>query len=569
MDDGGLFLRDVVMPGGKRCTRTVVSRTLVGEPGSTYRYLGLRLFSHPWRDVDDAGDATTTRTTTTGAGGGGGTLRDLGYSPGVASALLSMGNANASLITRTSDVLDSHVSHNRVGPGGMVGSAEYNLTLVNKMEPDAAGTKRDHDYGMGKVSVGWHRDSGLQDFSSIAVYQTLTTTNSRAASKSKKTGKTTTPSPKMTHGDNGVSSSSPSSSSSSSSSWGVALRAMDGGSGGPLQSIPALLVPLPSKSVYYMLDDFNHNHEHAVISPSGRGGGGGGGDTTTRYSSTHRVAREGRGTWQYIRDKARGVVASSSATISNDASSSSSSSRKEREAIVSRVRAQQGLMTEIEFDWLRQWHVQGRRHASLHTYWHGPIRHLCDVYSELECATCAILDSISREDDGGKTTTAATTTGGGGREQRWPRAVTEDLFDVLIESLTERSALRASWRERYRDPIYADIPEDERPFPCPCLDRQKGGGGESGGRGGLPEDLDSLVSRLRRWRSAFVISEEEKFDVGREGGGDGGVKTMTGAKELKGRQRGKTSKSAVGSLTKKESKQRASNWERLRANLKK
>ena len=72
MDDGGLFLRDVVMPGGKRCTRTVVSRTLVGEPGSTYRYLGLRLFSHPWRDVDDAGDATTTTTTSTGAGGGGG-----------------------------------------------------------------------------------------------------------------------------------------------------------------------------------------------------------------------------------------------------------------------------------------------------------------------------------------------------------------------------------------------------------------------------------------------------------------------------------------------------------------
>jgi len=81
--------------------------------------------------------------------------------------------------------------------------------------------------------------------------------------------------------------------------------------------------------------------------------------------------------------------------------------------------------------------------------------------------------------------------------------------------------------------------------------------------------LDSLVSRLRRWRSAFVISEEEKSDFVREGGGDGGVKTMTGAKKLKGRQRGKTSKSAVGSLTKKESKQRASNWERLRANLKK
>ena len=37
---------------------------------------------------------------------------------------------------------------------------------------------------------------------------------------------------------------------------------MDGGAGGPVTTIPPLLVPLPSGSVYYMLDDFNHNHEH-------------------------------------------------------------------------------------------------------------------------------------------------------------------------------------------------------------------------------------------------------------------------------------------------------------------
>ena len=209
-----------------------------------------------------------------------------------------------------------------------VGSADYNLTLVNKME--ATSTKKDlkqeNAYGMGKISVGWHRDSGLRDFSSIAVYQTL---------------KDTPP--------------------NESQPWGVALRAMDGGSGGVLNDVPPLVVPLPSGSLYYMLDEFNHNHEHAVIA----GGGG------IRYSSTHRVAREGAGTWQYIRDKVksflstmeqydmeRGIVKDS------DPSTPDQSSRKRSEKkLISHVRAQQNLMTEIEFEWIRQWYIQGKTHA--------------------------------------------------------------------------------------------------------------------------------------------------------------------------------------------------------------
>jgi alpha-ketoglutarate-dependent dioxygenase FTO len=36
------------MAGGKHSSRTFVKRTLVGDPGITYKYLGLRLFAHPW-----------------------------------------------------------------------------------------------------------------------------------------------------------------------------------------------------------------------------------------------------------------------------------------------------------------------------------------------------------------------------------------------------------------------------------------------------------------------------------------------------------------------------------------
>jgi alpha-ketoglutarate-dependent dioxygenase FTO len=316
MDD--LFLYDTIQPGKKRLTRTSVTRTLVGDPGSTYKYLGLRLFSHPWVDVDENGNATSNTKKP------GSTLRNIGYPSKIAAALIEMGRANDYLRERSNELLEKDVSPNVV-PAGLVGSAEYNLTLVNKM--DSSATKRDlkieSSYGMGKVSVGWHRDSGLKDFSSIAVYQSL-------------------------HGVKD---------SKACDGWGVALRAMDGGAGSALASVPALCVPLPSGSLYYMLDDFNHNHEHAVIA----------GSDGVRYSSTHRVAREGQGTWQYIRDKtdqflvlAAGVDFNTG-IVSKNSEGSTPSAKRQKDKFVSIVRSQQMLMSEIEFEWLRQWFVQGHK----------------------------------------------------------------------------------------------------------------------------------------------------------------------------------------------------------------
>ena len=469
MDKGGLFLYDVVQPGKKRLTRTSVTRCLVGDPGSTYKYLGLRLFSHPWTDVDSNGNSI--QHTMTGS-----SLKKLGYSDKTTSALISMGCINSTLTKRSKAMLQEFVSPH-VNP---VGSADYNLTLVNKMESIATkkDLKQENTYGMGKTSVGWHRDSGLRDFSSIAVYQSLKDTP-----------------PNESH------------------PWAVALRAMDGGSGGVLNDVPPLVVPLPSGSLYYMLDEFNHNHEHAVIS----GGGG------IRYSSTHRVAREGAGTWQYIRDKVqsffstmeqfdmeRGIVKDS------DTNNDQSSRKRNEKKLMSHVRAQQTLMTEIEFEWIRQWYIQGKQHWHGHPYWHGPIKNLTESFGELEKAASKLLSLLSSSSQS-------------------ISHVTEDLYDVLIEAYTERSRLCSMWIERYRDPIFDNIPEDERPIPCPCL--------------GKVEDTDKVVSQLRQWRSTFVDkSSDDPHDMKRN------------PKSKK--------KSKKGSLTKKESKARSSNWEKLKATMK-
>ena len=44
LENGGIFRADVTQPFGlgTKCAVTYVTRTLAGEPGTTYKYLGLR-----------------------------------------------------------------------------------------------------------------------------------------------------------------------------------------------------------------------------------------------------------------------------------------------------------------------------------------------------------------------------------------------------------------------------------------------------------------------------------------------------------------------------------------------
>ncbi|KAL7501185.1 hypothetical protein ACHAWT_011046 [Skeletonema menzelii] len=487
LERGGLFLYDVVQPGKKKLTQTSVTRTLVGDPGSTYKYLGLRLFSHPWIDVDADGNALhLDKSTQVGS-----SVKRLGYSSRTASALIAMGRINKDLTDRSTQKLRQHVSAKPVG------STDFNLTLVNKMESMSAkrDLKKEAAYNMGKTSVGWHRDSGLKDFSSIAVYQ-----------KQKSQG------------------------SNSSKPFGVALRAMDGGAGGPLPSVPALMASLPSGSLYYMLDDFNHNHEHAVIA----------GDDGVRYSSTHRVAREGQGTWQYIRDKIKNLQ--STATIfdwsAGKVDDPSLSPKKRKQKLVSRLRMQEALLSEIEFEWLRQWFVQGQKHAKLHPYWHDPIKFLIKSFCELEQTTVQIIRLLEKASGRGVTDSDS-------------EDLCETLFDVLIESFSERNNKRQEWARRYKDPIFLDLAENERPYTCSCLDRVD----EKECGDFMPSDLESSIKSLRELRSAFVSE-------------DGQDETRDDAKDDKSKlKKDKKKKKKKSTLTSKEKKKVASNWNALKSKI--
>jgi len=484
MDENGLFLYDVVQPGGKRSSYTFVKRTLVGEPGSTYKYLGLRLFSHPWSPWpdDDGDDDNNNKGAKKSKNNALNNLTQLGYKTKTARALLQMGKLNQELIARTEEKLAVQVKP--YVEGGLVGSTKFTITLINRMEPTSMkkDLKYDNVHGLGKASVSWHKDSGLQDFSSIAVYHTL-----EEGSDSSNEEQNDDP-------------------------WKVGLRVAD-----PNSSTPALSVDLPSGACYYLLDDFNHQHEHAVIS----------GANSLRYSSTHRVARDGSGTWQSIRDKSKTILSSELCSSldrgNNDPNKilSSYSSAPLQKKLVKEVRSYYQLMAELEFEWIRMWNVQGQHHADLHPAWHRPIEIMNTHFLKLKNVTSIILEGLRKSSEE--------------LTSDHYQYVSEDLFDVVIEGMESRDNLRAVWKQRLKDKIFKAMPKETRPMQCNAFDE---------------ECDEATCDKVRKWRSVHVQNK------------DGNKLKTVSSNDRKG-------KSKLNSMTKKERKKVASNWERMKSSIKK
>ena len=231
-DDRGIFQFDYTQPAGlgTKIAKTFVTRCLVGEPGITYKYLGLRMFAYPW----DGSDALP--------------------------SFAAIGQLNQALSKRSTVLL-----HNTKKKE--VGSCAFNLTLINRCFPrdsNIVKLKYEPFFETEKCTVSWHADSSLEHYSTIAVYHCTA------------------------GGDND-------------DSWRIALRVAPYAEG-PLVSkqlkeaaadttgrAPPVAVPLPSRHTYYLLDDFNHHHQHAVLAGN-----------TDRYASTHRVSRREGHTFQSI-----------------------------------------------------------------------------------------------------------------------------------------------------------------------------------------------------------------------------------------------------------------------------
>jgi mRNA N6-methyladenine demethylase len=459
--DAGYYQYDIVMAGGQKLSRTFVQRTLVGEPGMTYKYLGLRLFAHAWRNH------TTAATTNSNADAPKKHVKEL-----VVSHLFrNVYNLNQAMIRMTQNEVQQYELRN--GKTIPKSSYNYNITLINYMESYNETLLRDEEhYGMGKASVSWHADSSLQDYSCIGVYHTI-------PNEKGKGGSSTTVS-------------------NSSTDWKIALRpnpSSDQNTGSTITrkvdhhwkskdvktvstttaaataTVPPIVISTKSGDVYCLLDDFNHTHQHMVLA----------GSTGRRMSSTHRVAVTDTDTYTYIAQRcSHGLV----------------SSKQELKKMsmfdwnISVLLEAQSILTEVEFDWIAQYWIQGTQHDVQHVWWQAPIRALEQAWNALEKVTYKVYTKIM---DFTTTTTAA----GILIAPPPPR----ELVMGLLSAFQTRQEWRVKWDHRRGDKIYPRrISRPYQPVEHPIFHKHanNNNNNNTNPKQQLPKDLSDAIQSLSK-----------------------------------------------------------------------
>jgi len=418
---------DLTQPAGlgTKLAKTFVSRCLVGEPGISYKYLGLRMFAHPWREGE------------------------CGATPN----FIEIGRLNDEMVLHTKQLLQQSGK-------AQVGSCSYNLTLINRCFPSSCESIRLKDepmFAAEKATVSWHADSSLAHYSSIGVYhctRKLQTT------------------PPVAEGVD--------------TSWRVALRVSHNAEG-PLLGKPKdededdlpppVAVPLPDAHAYFLLDDFNHNHQHMVLA----------GDTD-RFASTHRVGREDGHTFLSIKTRCKNAL-----------QGSGQSSKQ--------IRSEQLALLEVEFEFIRQFYIQGELHFGRHVWWHSPMEELLGLWGELEMRTsksievlrdaafgieeeaelqATMTDSLSEKEQKKAAKKIA-------KRKKRAATVQTQSFTELILALEQREKKRSGWLEREKDPLFKSVHRNCRPMaiPFPSSPMQS-------------SEISTVCNQLAQWRTLFA-----------------------------------------------------------------
>jgi len=495
LDEAGLFRTDVTQPAGlgSRLCPSYVTRCLLGEEGTTYRYLGLRMFAHPWNGKHHH-------------------HHNQPHAKSLQKALQSIERLNIGLGEKTQQHLKMlQKQRQQRSPNESLvlrGRSHYNVTLINKMTIHKR-LREEPMFGANKYSVGWHADSSLEHYSSIAVYHTLMAASSNTTSAHSNTNKN------QTSRNNFV---------SDSDSWAVALRVTHHAEGprakrlGDItveQSAPPIAVSLPSGSTYYMLDDFNHHHQHAVLAPSSPS------TETIRYSSTHRLLRQGH-TVQDMLTRCHKVMGDPA----NEKDMADFRTRHGPKI----WRSEQVLLTELENEWLRQFFIQGSDHKDLlWGYWEKPLKQLFQYWQVLEERTLQILTlmqkaskqrcksnndcsnnnkCVSSLQDGQEALTVMVQVQGGRKN------VSDSVFVPMANLLLERAKSRELWVKRERDSVFQKLSEGCRPilFPVVYGSSKKSKGG-SMASSPMPEGsskyLTDLASHVKLWGHAYDQCQAE------------------------------------------------------------
>lgn len=401
LDDAGFYQFDLTQPAGlgTKIAKTYVTRCLVGAPGMTYKYLGLRMFAHPWTNGE----------------------------VGATEATVTIGRLNEQMIRRSQEL-------NEASGKAEYGSSSFNLTLINRCFPPSQTNhivlKKEPLFERDLCAVSWHADSCLDHYSTIGVYH-FQVQSAKSSVDSKNAPKE--------------------------SPWRMALRVAVNAEG-PQQGRPApetypnssppVSIELPQECCYYLLDDFNHHHQHAVLA----------GDCH-RFASTHRVSRTEGHSFAYIHQRCTALLG------------------EKLKADKASIRRTLLLAAEVEFEWIRQYYIQGPKHHELHSWWHTPMNtllaHLEAIEQRIRKQHSALVLSKTIGTTRGK---AVPNRSDGGEERQSKQqkklealatTVTSDAFAEMSSLLEDRWQKRQQWAQRERDPIFSDLPTDLRPMHVP------------------------------------------------------------------------------------------------------
>lgn len=407
LENLGFYRFDVTQPTGlgTKLAKTFVKRCLVGDTGITYKYLGLRMFAYPWE-----ADVT-------------------GSNP----ALIEIGRLNKVLADKTQQLLNkmSNNSSNSGDHTNNIGSCNYNLTLINRCFPVGGLKLKDEPmFEKDKMSVSWHADSSLEHYSSIAVYH-FTKPTKLSVNKKTKIGEENEHASVSAHevdeswklalkvlnnaeGPN-AQKIKPASSSTNTNSAKPNLSSSNSSESQPessLVTIPPVAIPLRSEVTYFLLDEFNHHHQHALLAGK-----------TDRYSSTHRVSRTDGHTYNSIKQKCSAALQGSSQSAKQ-------------------IRTEQLSLSEVEFEWIRQYYVQGSAHHESQIWWHEPMQSLISMWVRLEQRTAISVQALIDAAVGlSQDSLANSHKDSKALSKRKKRAseVEEGSFDNLIEALNDVS----------------------------------------------------------------------------------------------------------------------------------
>jgi hypothetical protein len=418
-----LYRKDVTQPFGlgTPCAPTYVTRCLLGDAGSSYKYLGLRMFAHEWPSA--------------------------------------MAQLRHHVTTRTAHHLSS-LSRSRP----VQGRACYDVCLVNCMSRSSGGgaasnfkvdatTASTTAAPPLRTTVSWHADSSLQHFSTIAVYHTIVPGDDDDNDNERKV--TTT----------------------AQHEWSVALRVAHHSEGpdcssqrrgismeeAVVRTTPPLAVSLPSDATYYLLDDFNHHHQHTVLTTPQA--------ASTRYSCTFRLLRDSHNV-QFWTARGQRAVA------------------QFHKKGYKLYRSEQLLLMELEFEWLRQFHVQGQGHYDLlWPRWGDALQDVLRYWCLLERRTWQTVQFLQAAARGACAANHHPTNGvpppskaerKARDRQRKAVATLQELlaressgtaddsfYGMLATLLDERAEKRELWAQRERDPAFYQVGPEQRPLPLP------------------------------------------------------------------------------------------------------